>query len=75
MKHKPKALRVYERLFPSDIIFDDDPRRPEIIQEMLIVCRSKTIENALKGVSYWGWGSEEEMIQTVKKLRKVWKQL
>lgn len=71
MPRKSKMLQVYESLCPNDPIADDDPRRADIIREMLTVRQAKTIQDATKVVDWWDWDSCQQMYAWLRKARKM----
>ena len=66
-----KYIKIYEQLCPFDPISNTDSRRPSIIAEMRAVHRAKTVEDAIKLVDWWSWGSRGEMVRWVKRARKL----
>ena len=48
MPKKSRLIRIYEKSFPKDEVFHDDPRRPAIENEMRQVIKAATPVDAAK---------------------------
>lgn len=66
---------VHPRL--GDVVVDDDPRRPIIAQDMLLLRRAKTLEEVLAVIGWWqvnGWHDHrfrEQFVRSVmRRLRR-----
>lgn len=66
-----KYIAVYEALFPSDQISEDDPRRGAIIAEMRAVHLANTTAEARQVVEWWPWESQAQCTRWVNRARKM----
>jgi len=46
-------VRAYERLWPTDAVADDDPRRPAIAQEMRELRSAGDLAAGLRVIGWW----------------------